>query len=86
MGADEQGRAGFGVPFEWDIPLFDGYRSEWLLNVAARPGIDRFRGCDTPQLAQRIREGRFDAVVVNGWNLLSYLAGDSRRPARRRFR
>jgi glycosyltransferase involved in cell wall biosynthesis len=72
IGADEQARAGFGVPFDWDIPLFDGYRSEWLLNVAARPGIDRFRGCDTPQLAQRIQEGHFDAVVVNGWHLLSY--------------
>lgn len=70
--ADEQARAGFGVPFEWDIPLFDGYAFEWLENVSARPGIDRFRGCDTPQLAQRIQEGRFEAVVVNGWNLLSY--------------
>jgi glycosyltransferase involved in cell wall biosynthesis len=70
--ADEQARAGFGVPFDWDIPLFDGYAFEWLENVSARPGIDRFRGCDTPQLAQRIQEGRFDAVVVNGWNLLSY--------------
>jgi glycosyltransferase involved in cell wall biosynthesis len=72
IGADEQARAGFGVPFEWNIPLFDGYRSEWLQNVAARPGVDRFRGCDTPQVARRIEEGRFDAVVVNGWNLLSY--------------
>jgi hypothetical protein len=21
----EQGQAGFGLPFEWDVPLFDGY-------------------------------------------------------------
>ena len=72
IGADEQAHAGFGVPFDWDVPLFDGYRFEWLDNVAARPGINHFRGCDTPQLARRIQEGRFDAVLVNGWHLLSY--------------
>ncbi len=72
IGADEQARAGFGVAFDWDVPLFDGYAFEWLENVAARPGIDRFMGCNTPQLGRLIAEGRFDAVVVNGWNLLSY--------------
>ena len=71
-GADEHARAGFGVAFEWDIPLFDGYQFEWLENVASRAGVDRFRGCDTPQIAERIERGRFDAVVVNGWNLRSY--------------
>jgi glycosyltransferase involved in cell wall biosynthesis len=70
-GAEEQGRAGFGVAFDWDVPLLDGYQSEWLDNVASRPGIDRFFGCDTPGVAERISRG-FDAVVVNGWNLRSY--------------
>jgi glycosyltransferase involved in cell wall biosynthesis len=69
--AEEQGRAGFGVAFEWDVPLLDGYQSEWLDNVASRPGVDRFFGCDTPGVAARISHG-FDAVVVNGWNLRSY--------------
>ena len=71
-GAEEHARAGFGVAFEWNVPLFDGYNYEWLANVAASPAVDRFRGCDTPQIADRIARGRFDAVVVNGWNLLSY--------------
>lgn len=70
--ADEQGAAGFGVAFDWDVPLLDGYEHEWLPNVAARPAVDRFRGCDTPSIADRLTAGRFDAVVVNGWQLLSY--------------
>jgi glycosyltransferase involved in cell wall biosynthesis len=70
--AEEQSRAGFGVAFDWNVPLLDGYRSEWLDNIASRPGIDRFFGCDTPGVAQRISRGGFDAVVVNGWNLRSY--------------
>ena len=70
--AGEHARAGFGVAFEWDVPLFDGYQFEWLANVASRPGVDRFRGCDTPAIAGQLLRGRFDAVVVNGWNLLCY--------------
>jgi glycosyltransferase involved in cell wall biosynthesis len=70
--AEQQASAGFDVPFEWNVPLFDGYRHEWLINVSSNPAVDRFRGCDTPQLAERLARGRFDAVVVNGWNLLSY--------------
>jgi glycosyltransferase involved in cell wall biosynthesis len=58
--------AGFGVEFQWDIPLLDGYRHEVLTNVAAAPSVTTFFGCDTPELAERLR-GRFDCVIVNGW-------------------
>ena len=30
--------------FEWDVPLLDGYRHEFLPNVAATPDVSRFRG------------------------------------------
>jgi len=70
--ADDQGQAGFSVPFEWDVPLLDGYSHEWLTNVASRPGVGTFLGCDTPGLADRLAAGRFDAVLVNGWQLLTY--------------
>ena len=66
------GSAGFDVEFEWDIPLFEGYSFEWLDNRASRPGVDHFRGCNTPGVAAAIERGRFDAVLVNGWHLLSY--------------
>jgi glycosyltransferase involved in cell wall biosynthesis len=71
--AEEQGSAGFGHAFEWDVPLLDGYRFEWLNNVAARPGVSSYAGCDTPELRERLAEGRFDACIVNGWYLKSYL-------------
>lgn len=59
--------AGFGVPFEWDVPLLDGYRSETLVNRARKPSVTEFGGCDTPELFARLRRDRPDAVLVNGW-------------------
>ncbi len=58
---------GFAKSFKWDIPLLDGYRYEVLTNVAARPSVTEFSGCDTPEIARRIRQDGFDAVIVNGW-------------------
>jgi glycosyltransferase involved in cell wall biosynthesis len=72
IGAADHAKSGFGVPFEWDLPLLDGYRSEWLENRATRPGIDHFRGCDTPGIGSALERGRFDAVLVTGWNLLTF--------------
>ncbi len=70
--AAEQGQAGFGVAFDWDSDLLSGYSSEFLPNRSRRPGVYRFFGCDTPDIADRIRLGRFDGFVVTGWNLKSY--------------
>lgn len=71
--ADGQARAGFDRPFAWDVPLLDGYRSEWLENVSGDPGVDRFAGCDTPGVAQVLAKGAFDACVVTGWYLRTYV-------------
>ena len=71
--AGDQARAGFGTPFEWDVPVLDGYRHSWLVNVAPQPHVHGFRGCDTPEIRDRLAEGRFDACIVNGWYLKSYL-------------
>jgi glycosyltransferase involved in cell wall biosynthesis len=70
---DGQAAAGYGVPFDWDVPLLDGYQSVWLDNVARTPHVSRFTGCDTPEIFGRIRDGRFDACIVSGWYLKSYL-------------
>jgi glycosyltransferase involved in cell wall biosynthesis len=64
--ANEQGRE-FGVSFEWDIPLLDGYDYKVLENRAPRPSLTQFSGCDTPSIYGEIRRGKFDAVIVNGW-------------------
>ena len=72
ISAGDHQRSGFGVPFEWDVPLLDGYRYQWLPNVATRPGVDRFWGCSTPGIASVLAAGGFDALLVNGWHLRCY--------------
>jgi glycosyltransferase involved in cell wall biosynthesis len=71
--AEGQAKAGFGVAFEWDIDLLSGYRSQFLANVARHPSTDAFAGCDTPGIADEITRGRFDAFVVPGWGLRTYM-------------
>jgi glycosyltransferase involved in cell wall biosynthesis len=80
--AADHARSGFGVEFDWDVPLLDGYPNAWLENIAARPGPDHFWGCNTPDVAAALASGRFDAVVVTGWNLMTYW--QAVRAARRR--
>lgn len=59
---------GFGRVIEWDVPLLEGYRYEFL------PGTGRqTRGVGTFQprvggLANRLNRRNFDAVLVQGWN------------------
>lgn len=64
--AVQQG-AGFGLAFEWDVPLLEGYRYEVLRNRARHPSVMTFSGCDTPEIRARLRATRPDAVLVNGW-------------------
>jgi glycosyltransferase involved in cell wall biosynthesis len=71
----EQARAGFGTPFAWDVDLTSGYAHSFLENVARWPGTDRFLGCDTPDIWQHLRKGRFQALLVLGWHLKAYLQG-----------
>ena len=51
--ARQQG-VGFGVQFQWNTPLLEGYRYLVLENAAVDPGVTHFRGCDTPGIADYI--------------------------------
>jgi glycosyltransferase involved in cell wall biosynthesis len=68
---EDQAKAGFGVEFEWNVSLLDGYDYEFLTNVSSKPGLASFRGLDTPDLSRRITNGEYDAVLVNGWHYKS---------------
>jgi glycosyltransferase involved in cell wall biosynthesis len=57
----------------WDIPLLEGYESEFVPNVAERPGTHHFRGLRNPGLIQAIESWRADAVLVFSWNSESHL-------------
>jgi glycosyltransferase involved in cell wall biosynthesis len=63
----EQSDAGFGVEFDWDLPLLSGYPFTFLKNVADHPGPGRFSGFDTPEIKDIIGRREYDAVMVNGW-------------------
>ena len=65
--AAEQGGAGFGVAFEWDVDLLSGYRHRFLKNVAAQPGVNRFCGCDTPEIKTLLAGTR--AREDGGWRM-----------------
>lgn len=70
-----QAAAGFGVSFDWDVPLLEGYRYRWLNNVSRNPGLRVFSGCDTPELFDLIRPENYDALLVLGRNRKSYIQG-----------
>jgi glycosyltransferase involved in cell wall biosynthesis len=70
--AEQQAEIGYGVAFDWDVDLLSGYESHFLTNVSRQPSTSRFGGCNTPEIADRIAEGDFDAFVVPGWSLRSY--------------
>ncbi len=58
---------GFGVTFDWDLPLLDGYPYTVLDNVAKSPSVTCFGGCDTPGIYAVLKSMQPDAVLVNGW-------------------
>jgi glycosyltransferase involved in cell wall biosynthesis len=64
--ATQQG-VGFGIDFQWDVPLMEGYEAEVLENVSKRPGLGAFTGCDTPHVAERVREWKPDVAILTGW-------------------
>lgn len=65
--ATQQG-VGFGVGFQWDIPLFDGYHWELLTNVARMPSLGAFGGCDTPEIGRALRRWQPDVAILTGWH------------------
>lgn len=73
--AQGQAKAGFGVGFDWDVPLLEGYEHQFLRNVSKHPGLDGFWGCDTPDISAILSGRRYRAALLFGWNKKSYLQG-----------
>jgi glycosyltransferase involved in cell wall biosynthesis len=69
----QHAQAGFGMEFEWDVDLRSGYASTFLHNMSLNPGTTNFSGCDTPEIGDRLQNGSFDAVLIMGWYLKSYI-------------
>jgi len=69
--AKEQAKAGFGVEFEWDTPLYEGYKYSWLNNIARSPNVNSFYGCNTPEIYKILKFEKYDAFLIFGWNYMS---------------
>ncbi len=67
----EQASAGFGVEFDWDVPLLNGYQHLFLKNVARVPGLGTFNGLDTPEVKDIIARKEYDAWLLCGWQFKS---------------
>lgn len=70
--ADQQGRDGFGIAFNWDVDLLGGYESEFLDNISANPSSSVRSGCDTPSVGKQLDSFSPTHVVTFGWHLKSY--------------
>ena len=62
----DQAQAGFGVEFDWDIPLLEGYRYTFLDGGSRKPG--NFFALDAPGIGDMLAREKVDAVLVNGWH------------------
>jgi glycosyltransferase involved in cell wall biosynthesis len=65
--------SGFGIPFQWDIPMLEGYSWEVLQNARRRPELGSFRGSSSPGIGSILERTRPDAVLVTGWHALPLL-------------
>lgn len=64
-----QADAGFGVEFEWDIPLLEGYQCEYLTNLSEKPSSSTYNGIilDKKELVLLFEKEKPNAVIINGW-------------------
>lgn len=63
----------FGRAFKWDVDLLSGYASEFVPNVARRPGTHHFLGLRNPELTARLAAWHPDAVLLFGYKWWSHL-------------
>jgi glycosyltransferase involved in cell wall biosynthesis len=61
---------GFGVEVKWDVPLLEGYKSEFLPRLNDGDTI-RFAKPLNWGIRKRLRSGNFDAVFVFGYHRLA---------------
>ncbi len=63
----------FKTSFAWDIPLLEGYESEFVENRSTQPGTHHFRGLNNPGASRAIRKWKPDAVLLFGYAYLTHL-------------
>jgi glycosyltransferase involved in cell wall biosynthesis len=72
-GVGETFDAGFGRTVRFDVPLLEGYPHRFLRNISPVPALTS-AGMINPELPVAVARGRYDAVVLHGYTLVSTLA------------
>jgi glycosyltransferase involved in cell wall biosynthesis len=67
-GAVEQGR-GFGVAFEWDVPLLEGYRSQRVPELLGKGGLHGFFAARIAHPVALVRQLDVDVLLITGWHV-----------------
>jgi len=73
FGVEHKTDRSFGHALKWDIPLLEGYESEFIPNVSSDPGTHHFLGLNNPGLVNALVAWKPDAVLMFGYNYLSHL-------------
>jgi len=63
----------FGKKVDWDIPLLEGYKYEFLENKSKTPGSNHFKGIVNPDLVNKIKDFKPSAILFYGWGYHSHL-------------
>jgi glycosyltransferase involved in cell wall biosynthesis len=63
----------FGTHFAWDVDLSTGYEYEIVPNAARDPDTLRFSGLRNPELHERLRAWKPDAILLFGYNYNTHL-------------
>ncbi|BBD57372.1 group 1 glycosyl transferase [Nostoc sp. HK-01] len=83
FGVTQKLDAGFQQVLQWDIPLLDGYKYEFVPNVSSKPGVSHFWGLQNPSLISQVKAYNPNAVLLMNYNYASIynflLHWDSRR-------
>jgi glycosyltransferase involved in cell wall biosynthesis len=64
---------GFGREIKWDLPLLEGYDSEFVPNFSAKPGTERFFGFRNPGTLKSLRSWKPNAALLIGYRYESLL-------------
>ena len=65
----EQQGVGFGKPFQWDVPLTEGYRSTTVRKARRGDRVDSesFFGLNVQEIDEALEQTHPDVVLVPGW-------------------
>lgn len=72
VGVEQFVDAGFGVKYAWTTPLLGGYECEFVPNVSGFRFPGSMLGLINPGIIRRLLAGRFDAVMIHGYNYFTY--------------